>query len=74
MTTPDVIPNAPTTTLRRVQGTTITMTRSEPAPVVKVVDETVQPAHLKPVDTGKRKIEVMPGPHPLVLLPWLLRP
>ena len=65
MTTADVIQNAlnPTTTTRRVKGTTITVTRAEPAPVVTVADETARAktSRLLPVVTGKRVVDVLPG-------------
>jgi hypothetical protein len=65
MTTADVIQNAlnASTTTRRVKGTTITVTRAEPAPVVTVVDETVQEQTKAalPVDASKRVVEVLPG-------------
>jgi hypothetical protein len=62
MTTAEVIANTlKTSTTRQVKGTMITVTRTEPTPKVTVVDETNEPKGLRPVDPGKRSVEVLPG-------------
>ena len=62
MTTAEVIASTlKTSTTRQVNGTTITVTRTEPTPKVTVVDETNEPKGLRPVDTGKRSVDVLPG-------------